>query len=133
MTKKGFGEMAITAALAGPVFNILIGSTFSNFASYAKNAGLKKNGASFFKSYLKFYYLKLHDKATQAATGEKYGEFDKSVVIPIVTMGANMFVLALALINGISMKFNLSFKVQVLSLIIYIAALCVLVWYALAF
>merc|ERR1719329_829256 len=25
MTKKGFGEMAITGTLAGPIFNILIG------------------------------------------------------------------------------------------------------------
>jgi Ca2+/Na+ antiporter len=25
MTRKGFGEMAITATMAGPIFNILIG------------------------------------------------------------------------------------------------------------
>ena len=25
MTKKGFGEMAITGTMAGPIFNILIG------------------------------------------------------------------------------------------------------------
>lgn len=25
MTKKGFGEMAVTASLAGPVFNVLFG------------------------------------------------------------------------------------------------------------
>ena len=38
MTKKGFGEMAITATLAGPVFNTLVGMSLSNFASYAANA-----------------------------------------------------------------------------------------------
>ena len=38
MTKKGFGEMAITATIAGPVFNTLIGMSLSNFMSYAKNA-----------------------------------------------------------------------------------------------
>jgi Ca2+/Na+ antiporter len=37
MTKKGFGEMAITATIAGPVFNILMGMGMSNIASYAKN------------------------------------------------------------------------------------------------
>ena len=37
MTKKGFGEMAITATIAGPVFNTLIGMSLSNFASYIKN------------------------------------------------------------------------------------------------
>ena len=39
MTKKGFGEMAITATIAGPVFNTLIGMSLSNFASYLKNQG----------------------------------------------------------------------------------------------
>ena len=38
MTKKGFGEMAITATLAGPVFNTLVGMSLSNFASYAQNS-----------------------------------------------------------------------------------------------
>ena len=37
MTKKGFGEMAITATLAGPVFNTLVGVSLANFASYAGN------------------------------------------------------------------------------------------------
>lgn len=31
MTKKGFGEMAITATMAGPIFNILVGQGISNF------------------------------------------------------------------------------------------------------
>jgi Ca2+/Na+ antiporter len=42
MTKKGFGEMAITATLAGPVFNILVGMAISNYASYTTN-GTHKN------------------------------------------------------------------------------------------
>ena len=29
MTKKGFGEMAMTATVAGPVMNILVGQGFS--------------------------------------------------------------------------------------------------------
>lgn len=31
MTKKGFGEMAITATMAGPIFNIMVGGFLSNF------------------------------------------------------------------------------------------------------
>ena len=33
MTKKGFGEMAITATMAGPIFNILVGQGLSSFFS----------------------------------------------------------------------------------------------------
>ena len=51
MTKKGFGEMAITATLAGPVFNTLMGVSLSNFASYLKNAGQEEAvRAGFFES-----------------------------------------------------------------------------------
>lgn len=30
MTKKGFGEMAITGTIAGPIFNVLIGIGLAN-------------------------------------------------------------------------------------------------------
>jgi Ca2+/Na+ antiporter len=59
MTKKGFGEMAITATLAGPVFNVLVGMAISNYASYANN-GKHANSAvtaSFTDSYLETSYL----------------------------------------------------------------------------
>jgi len=41
MTKKGFGEMAITATIAGPVFNILVGCMLSNYSSFIKNTSKK--------------------------------------------------------------------------------------------
>jgi Ca2+/Na+ antiporter len=31
MTKKGFGEMAITATIAGPIFNVMFGGFLANF------------------------------------------------------------------------------------------------------
>ena len=37
MTKKGFGEMAITATMAGPIFNILVGGFLSNFCWLIQN------------------------------------------------------------------------------------------------
>ena len=36
MTKKGFGEMAITGTMAGPVFNVLIGMGLSMTFKFAK-------------------------------------------------------------------------------------------------
>ena len=56
MTKKGFGEMAITATVAGPVFNILVGMSLSNFASYAANTAQKTNPGTFLGSYLEMTY-----------------------------------------------------------------------------
>jgi len=35
MTKKGFGEMAITGTMAGPVFNVLIGMGLSMTIKFA--------------------------------------------------------------------------------------------------
>ena len=37
MTKKGFGEMAITGCMAGPVFNVLMGLGLSTISGVAKD------------------------------------------------------------------------------------------------
>ena len=39
MTKKGFGEMALTGCMAGPVFNVFVGLGASCVLSLAKNPG----------------------------------------------------------------------------------------------
>jgi sodium/potassium/calcium exchanger 6 len=36
MTKKGFGEMAITATVAGPIFNVMIGGFLANISFLVK-------------------------------------------------------------------------------------------------
>ena len=41
MTKKGFGEMAITGCMAGPVFNILMGVGVAMSAVFFENPGTK--------------------------------------------------------------------------------------------
>jgi Ca2+/Na+ antiporter len=39
MTRKGFGEMAITATMAGPVFNVMIGGFLANLGFIISNPG----------------------------------------------------------------------------------------------
>jgi len=47
MTKKGFGEMAITATMAGPIFNILIGGFLSNLGYKVSNDDRKIHFTAF--------------------------------------------------------------------------------------
>jgi Ca2+/Na+ antiporter len=42
MTKRGFGEMAITGCIAGPIFNVLVGLGLSN------TLGILKSGKGVF-------------------------------------------------------------------------------------
>jgi len=41
MTRKGFGEMAITATMAGPIFNILIGQGLSTIITFINNSKIE--------------------------------------------------------------------------------------------
>jgi solute carrier family 24 (sodium/potassium/calcium exchanger), member 6 len=51
MTKKGFGEMAVTGCIAGPVFNLLVGNGLSSIKKLLKSA-------SPLKSYILFSAFK---------------------------------------------------------------------------
>lgn len=109
MTKKGFGEMAITATIAGPVFNTLIGMSLSNFMSYAKNAENEHGKVSSFgAAQLKLYYktlLPVHKRIAPAC--DKYGGFDYNAMVPIIMIGSEMFVIALVVANAMINKYTL--------------------------
>ena len=126
MTKKGFGEMAITATLAGPVFNTLVGMSLSNFASYATN-GANETGATagFFDSYLKLYYRKLN--LPDNRQNGKYGDFDYNSVLPIIIIGSELSVIGLVFVNAMINHFKLRFKTQVISMGLYVVTITALV------
>mmetsp|Transcript_14726 Transcript_14726/g.25058 ORF Transcript_14726/g.25058 Transcript_14726/m.25058 type:complete len:197 (+) Transcript_14726:1666-2256(+) len=111
MAKRGFGEMAITATVAAPIFNILVGTSVSSF----------KTILSFepSKNFLRFSYL------------DEDGKFDKQSVNLIVLIIGTIVVILLGVINGIVNKFNLQFKFTILSILIYFASIAFLCTYAL--
>jgi len=54
MTKKGFGEMAITGTQAGPVFNVLLGLGLGLTVKFASSPNLKSVPFSLFEENGKF-------------------------------------------------------------------------------
>lgn len=85
MTKRGFGEMAITATLAGPIFNILFGTGLSALKTILSKDPLN--------NYLQFSTIK------------EDGSFDKSAMIAIVLIFTQMVVMIIGLINALVNNF----------------------------
>ena len=112
MTKKGFGEMAITGALAGPIFNILIGL-----------------GASF--------TLTLLDKQDPHSNSIKYsvfndnGEFLKVATLPLCLLVSQFLILVVLMCSVIRNDYKLTFKDCVKTTIVYVIVIFILIIYCL--
>jgi Ca2+/Na+ antiporter len=108
MTKKGFGEMAVTGCLAGPVFNILFGLGISLTIS------LIDGKPAYFNWSLT----------------DDNGDIIGASIVPLTLLFSISIVLIMVLFNGIVNKFFLVFKVHIISLIFYVVViigLCVYV------
>ena len=110
MTKKGFGEMAITGCIAGPIFNILIGLGLSMSLSILKSEDPLSSTVSF----------SLYDK----------GELDMVAVLPLTLLSAQFVVLILLLLNALNHKFKISFKRSLISTLVYSCVIIGLVTYS---
>lgn len=111
MAKKGFGEMAVTGCLAGPVFNILFGLGLGTLFAL-----LDPKTPDEFRWSL--YTVK--------------GELDESSLIPLTLIISLSVVLISILANGLVNKFYLVFKWQILNLIFYLAIIIGLSVYVVA-
>lgn len=89
MTKKGFGEMAMTGCMAGPIFNMLIGLGLSTLISLLNDH--KGKAAS-----IPFSMYKEDLMGTQISR-----EFNLGSVIPIGLLSSQLFVLAIILMSVI--------------------------------
>ena len=91
MTKKGFGEMAITGTMAGPIFNILMGQGLSTTLKI-----LSSDSPS--------------TAAIHVSVFEKDGSFNKQAVLPLSLIVGELIVLGLCLFNALKNKFNIELK-----------------------
>ena len=91
MTKKGFGEMAITGTMAGPIFNILVGQGLS------LTLGILKQEDPWNTSF-------------KASAFTADGSLETTAVLPLTIIVGLLCVLALLLVNALKTNFKISYK-----------------------
>jgi Ca2+/Na+ antiporter len=95
MTKKGFGEMAITGCIAGPIFNVLIGIGLSTVLGIL---GSKDP----YTATVKFSLYSLKENGLIV--------FNPVSVLPLTLLVSQLLIMALILINGCINHYNISYK-----------------------
>ena len=108
MASRGFGEMAITALIAGPIFNILVGSGASSMITIAT-----------YKEPLQMYLpFSMYDAN---------GNYDKEATIVLTLMFGGLTCLIINLMNGIVNNYKLKFSWTIPTLTIYVCSLLFLI------
>ena len=100
MTKKGFGEMAITGCVAGPIFNVLVGLGLSFTLNLAKSKDPLSETVSF-------------------SLFQEDGDVNLVAILPLVLVSSQLIILLLIMTNGLVNKFMISFKFHFIALIYY--------------
>lgn len=117
MTKKGFGEMAITGCIAGPIFNVLIGVGLSTFLSILRSSDPWHTKVDF----------SMKDTLSDGTT-----VLNKVSILPLVLLIGQISVLGLILLNGILNNFKISFKMSLISCVVYFMVIIGLVVFSIA-
>lgn len=115
MTKRGYGEMAITGCIAGPIFNVNIGLGLSMTLSILKSA-------SPFKTRVIF---SLYD----IVNGNEV--FNPVAILPLGLLIGQVLVLIIILINGIKNNFHISYRLSLINVAIYMSVIFGLIIYSL--
>jgi len=102
MTKKGFGEMAVTGCLAGPIFNILTSMGISSLQI------LYKQNASF------------NDAKMPWEITAKDGSFDPNFAVCATLLIGNIVVILTLMFVGARNKWTLNFKSILPGMILYV-------------
>lgn len=113
MTKKGFGEMAITATMAGPIFNILVGGFLSNFCWLIQNPDKEINFTA--------YEEDSEDHHIQPVA-----------LLPILMLTGQVVCLIILLFNAMATGYNLNYKGAISNIIVYLAIIGFLVYWAIS-
>merc|ERR1719503_166025 len=96
MTKKGFGEMAITGTMAGPIFNILVGQGLSlTIGILGKGSDPETEGGIMDQKFEVSAFNKDDD-------GNIIGFDYENATIPVTLLISLSMVLIILLINGLS-------------------------------
>ena len=109
MTKKGFGEMAITGCMAGPIFNILVGAGASCLMMLIHHP----NDSIPFSLY------------------DENGSFNKEAVLPLGLLSAQIPCLIVIGLNGVLNDYHIAKPLCILNLGIYFVVIISLVTFTL--
>jgi Ca2+/Na+ antiporter len=109
MTKKGFGEMAITGCMAGPVFNVLMGLGLSTLGSLL-------NG---------------EDSSILFSFRDKHGGLNRSAVLASMLIVAEIGALTIIALNACRNEYHIARPIALVNVIVYGCVIAALVVYTL--
>jgi len=118
MTKKGFGEMAITGTMAGPIFNILVGQGLAMTIKLARSGNPLES-----KVRLSIYKPSDPSKPQH----EQPLQFDPESLLPLVLICAQLVTLTFLLLNAVKNRYCLHYKYNFINSLIYVCVVIFLI------
>jgi len=85
---------------------------------------LQVEGFSIFDAYVEF--------STTNLEGDDEGKFNNDAVLPLVLLIIGIVALFVLLLNGITNKFKISFKMSLINILLYIATLVFLIYWSIS-